>query len=96
MERKKEKKIGSLLDDFVRANNLQQGLAEYRITKAWGTLLGKSVAMATKSLYVKDRKLFVKIHSSVMRNELTMIKPDIIRRLNESAGTDVIDDVVIR
>lgn len=96
MERKKEKKIGSLLDDFVRANNLQQGLAEYRVTKAWSTLLGKSVAMATKSLYVKDRKLFVKIHSSVMRNELTMIKSDIIRRLNESAGTNVIDDVIIR
>jgi hypothetical protein len=52
--------------------------------------------MATKSIYVKDRKLFVKIHSSVMRNELTMIKPDIIRRLNETAGSEVIDDVIIR
>ena len=96
MERKKEQKIGSLLDDFVRANNLQQGLAEYRIAKAWNTLLGKSVAMATRSVYVKDRKLFVKIHSSVIRNELTMIKADIIRRLNEIAGADVIDDVIIR
>ena len=96
MERKKEKKIGSLLDDFVRVNNLQHGLAEYRVTKAWNTLLGKSVALATRSIYIKDRKLFVKIHSSVMRNELTMIKGDIVRRLNETAGAEVIDDVIIR
>jgi hypothetical protein len=96
MERKKEKKIGSLLDDFVRANNLEKGLTEYRVTKAWYTLLGKSVANATRSVYVKDRKLFVKIHSSVMRNELSMIKEDIILRLNESAGAEAIDDVILK
>jgi predicted nucleic acid-binding Zn ribbon protein len=96
MERKREKKIGSLLDDFVRANNLQQGLAEYRIKKGWNELLGRSVAMATRSIYIRDKKLFVKLHSSVMRNELTMIKEDIIRRLNETAGYEVIDDLVIR
>ena len=96
MERKREKKIGSLLDEFVRANNLQKGLAEYRIEKSWGELLGRNVAMATRSLYIKDRKLIVKLHSSVLRNELTMIKSDLIRRLNESAGSEVIDDVVLR
>ncbi|MEX0982335.1 MAG: DUF721 domain-containing protein [Bacteroidales bacterium] len=96
MERKREKKIGSLLDEFVRANNLENGLAEYRIEKSWGELLGRNVAMATRSLYIKDRKLIVKLHSSVLRNELAMIKSDLIRRLNESAGSEVIDDVVLR
>jgi len=96
MDRKKEQKIGSLLDEFVRANNLQKGLAEYRISKGWGELLGRSVAMSTKSMFIKDRKLFVKLHSSVMRNELSMIKQDLIRRLNEYAGADVLDDVILR
>ena len=96
MERRQEKKIGSLLDEFVRKNNLQKGLAEYRIQKSWNELLGKSVALSTKSMYIKDRILFVKLHSSVIRNELTLIKDDLIRRLNESAGAEVIDDVVIK
>lgn len=96
MERRYEKKIGSLLDDFVRKNNLEHGFAEYKISKGWNELLGKSVAMATKSLYIKERKLFVKLHSSVLRNELTMMKEDIILRLNEYAGSNVIDDVIIR
>lgn len=96
MERKKEKKIGSILDDFVRANNLQRGLAEYRISKGWSELLGKSVSMATKSMFIKDRKLIVKLHSSVMRNELSMIRTDLTKRLNEYAGADVLDDVIFR
>jgi hypothetical protein len=96
MERKREKRIGSLLDEFVRANNLQKGLAEYRIEKSWYALLGRNVAMATRSLYIRDKKLFVKLHSSVLRNELTLIKQDLIRRLNESAGAEVIDDVILK
>jgi hypothetical protein len=96
MERRKEKKLNSLLDDFVRANNLSRGLAEYRITKGWHSLLGKSVSLATKSLYIKNRKLFVQLHSSVMRNELLLIKEDVIRRLNEEAGSEIIDDLVTR
>lgn len=96
MERKKEKKLNSLLDDFVRANNLSQGLAEYRVTKSWHSLLGISVSRATKSLYIKNRKLFVQLYSSVMRNELLLIKEDIIKRLNEEAGSEIIDDLVIR
>ena len=96
MERKKEQKLDSILDAFVRSNNLQQGLSEYRVTKGWGELLGKNVALATRSIYVKEGKLFVKLHSSVLRNELTMIKDDLIRRLNEYAGSEVITDVVIR
>jgi hypothetical protein len=96
MERKREKKIGSLLDEFVRANNLQKGLAEYRISKSWNTLLGNRVALATKTLYINNRKLFVTLHSSVLRNELSMIKGDLIKRLNEDAGAEVIDDIIIK
>lgn len=96
MERKQEKKIGSLLDEFLRKNNLQKGYAEYKIIKAWDNLLGKSIAKATKEIYIRDRKLFVKLHSSVMRNELSMIKDALLQRLNEEVGNEVITDIIIR
>ncbi len=96
MKRKSEQKIGSLLDQFIRANHLEKGLAEYRVRKAWNELLGISVSRATKSLYIKDRILFVKLHSSVLRNELSMMKSDIILRLNESAGSEVVEDIIIK
>jgi predicted nucleic acid-binding Zn ribbon protein len=96
MKRKEIKRIDSLLGQFVRANKLEKGLAEYRLIKSWNELLGIMVAKKTKSLYIRNRKLFVTLHSSVVRNELEMMKDDLIPRLNEAAGMKIIDDVVLR
>ena len=96
MKRKEVKKIGSLLDAFVKANHLEAGLAEYRIVKSWRELLGVSVSKKTKSLVIKNRKLIVTLHSSVVRNELMMIKDTLIERLNDEAGMDVIDDIILK
>lgn len=96
MERKDVCKIDSLLDQFVKANGLENGLAEYRLMKSWNELLGITIAKKTKSLRVQNRKLYVSLYSSVVRNELSLIKDTLIPKLNEAAGMDVIDDVVLR
>ena len=96
MERKEIQKVSSLLDQFVKANKLERGLAEYRLKKSWKDLLGITVAKKTKDLYIRQRKLFVVLHSSVVRNELSMIKERLIVKLNEAAGMEVIDDIVLK
>lgn len=96
MRRKEVRKIDTLLQQFVKANGLERGLAEYRLMKSWKDLLGISVAKKTKSLRIQNRRLYVTLHSSVVRNELSMIKESLIPKLNEAAGMDVIDDVVLR
>ena len=96
MKRKEVKKVGDLLYHFLKANGLERGYAEYRLKKAWGELLGIPVARRTSSLTIRNRKLFVTLHSSVMRQELDMIKDTLVPRLNEAAGMDVIDELVLR
>ena len=96
MKRKEVKKIGSLLSDYVKANHLEDGLSEYRIIKSWPELLGVSVSKKTKSLVIKNRKLIVYLNSSVVRNELMMIKETLIQRLNEVACRDAIDDIILK
>jgi predicted nucleic acid-binding Zn ribbon protein len=96
MEKKEIRKIDSLLQQFVKANNLEKGLAEYRLMKSWNELLGVTIARRTRSMYIRNRKLFVTLHSSVVRNELSMIKQSLIPRLNEAAGMHVIDDIVLK
>ena len=96
MDKKDTRKIDSLLQQFVKENNLERGLAEYRLIKSWKDLLGITVAKRTKNLQIRRRKLYVTLHSSVVRSELAMIKDSLIPRLNEAAGMDVIDDIVLR
>jgi len=96
MKRKDFEKMDSLLYQFVKANGLERGLAEHRLMKSWKDLLGISVAKKTKSLRIRNKKLYVTLQSSVVRNELSMMKDSLIPKLNEAAGMDVIDDVVLR
>lgn len=96
MEKKDIQKIDTLLDQYVKANHLERGLAEYRLKKSWNDLLGVSIARKTKNIYIRNRKLFVTLHSSVVRNELSMMKETLILRLNEAAGMKVIDDIVLK
>lgn len=96
MERKEVKKIGTLVDEFVKTHRLEEGLAEYRLKKSWKKLLGTGISRKTKSLVIKNRRLIVTIQSSVIRNELMMMKDTLIPRLNAEAGHDVIDDIVFK
>lgn len=96
MKRKEIQKIDSLLDQFVKSNKLEKGLAEYRLLKSWKDLLGVTISRKTKSMHIRNRKLFVTLHSSVVRNELSMIKDTLIKRLNEAAGMNVIDDIILK
>ncbi len=96
MQKKETRKLDTLLQQFVKANNLERGLAEYRLMKSWKELLGITVARRTRSLHIRNRKLYVTLHSSVVRNELSMIKESLIPRLNEAAGMKVIDDIVLK
>lgn len=96
MERKEIKRIDSLLQQFLKSNKLEKGFAEYRLTKSWKDLLGVTVAKKTKELRIYKRTLYVTLHSSVVRNELEMIKDTLIPRLNEAAGMSVIDKIIFR
>jgi len=96
MRKSQTQDISQIISGILKSNGLEDKLAETRLIQSWEELLGKSVAKLTKSMYVKNRTLFVSLNSSVVRNELAMIKKDLLIRLNEKAGKCIIDDIVLR
>ena len=96
MERTKIRKVSDILKDFLRENKLDIRLKERQIIESWEDLMGKTISRATKKIYIKETKLFVVVSSSVIRNELHMLKTDIVKKLNERAGEDIITELVLR
>jgi hypothetical protein len=89
--------ISSILDDYLADNpQLAIQIAENRAINAWNSLLGATVARYTSNLYVQNRKLYAKITSPVLKSELTLCRGQLVRRLNEKAGRNVIDDIIFR
>jgi hypothetical protein len=96
MKRINTQLIGSVLDDFFEQNpELADKLAETRLIGLWKTALGPSVSRFTDSLYIKKRALYVRITSSILKNELMMCREQLIKKLNDEAGRNVIDSIVL-
>jgi len=85
--------LKELVDGFMKAYRLDGKMKELDVLKGWPEMMGIAVANRTESLYIRNRVLHVKLTSSVMRNELAHGKQIILLRVNEYAGSSIIDDV---
>jgi len=96
MKRVNTQLIGTVLDDFFEQNpELADKLAEVRLLDSWKTILGSSVSRFTDNMYIKKRTLYVRLTSSVLKNELMMCREQLIIKLNNQAGRNVIDSITL-
>ena len=96
MRKSNTQKISEVLKEYLKEMMIDQKLKEVNIVRSWEKLMGKAVSSRTKSVYIKNKVLFVHLKSSVLRNELVMMRQTIIDKLNENAGEKIIEKIVIR
>ena len=97
MKRNNSQKLGDLLRDFFEENSeLYDKMMEIRIQRSWKEVLGPMVMQYTRTVYVRDKVLYVYLTSSVLRSELILCREKLVKSLNEYAGSSVIKDIVIR
>ena len=97
MKRNNSQKLGDLLRDFFEENSeLYDKMMEIRIQRSWKEVLGPMVMQYTRTVYVRDKVLYVYLTSSVLRSELILCREKLVKSLNEYGGSSVIKDIVIR
>lgn len=95
MRKRETQGIGTVINEYIKALGLEARLKENSVLNSWEDILGKSVARATSKIYYKDFTLYVKIDSSVVKNEVMMLKDEIIKRMNNEAGFEMIKKMII-
>jgi predicted nucleic acid-binding Zn ribbon protein len=96
MSRHNENSIKEAIEKLLKVYKLDDRLAERRLIGAWEEVMGKMIANHTKDLFVRNKQLFVTLDSAALRNELAMAKTKIVQMMNNAAGKEVINDVVLR
>jgi predicted nucleic acid-binding Zn ribbon protein len=96
MRRSKTISIAEAVNDYIKEMNLGGKLNEISVINSWEEIVGKAISSRTSKIYIKDHILFVHLSSSVVRNELLMLRELLKEKLNERAGTEVIRDIVLR
>ena len=96
MRKKNEMKLGEAIRVYLKAMGLDRKLKENQLINSWEDTLGKAVAKSTRKIYIQNRVLFVQLNSSIIRQELQMMKTALIDRLNQNVGEQLISDIVLR
>jgi predicted nucleic acid-binding Zn ribbon protein len=87
--------IAEVLKDFIQQNNLQKGIDRAQIKDIWEQVMGPAVHKYTQDIQLQGNKLIVKLSSSVLREELSYGKTQIMQILNEALGKDLIQDIFL-
>ena len=88
--------IGEIIAQFISEKNIGQKLDETQIMRLWPKIAGETVNAYTQSMYVHNRTLYVRLSSAVLRNELMMLRSELLNRLNSEIGHPVIDNIIFR
>jgi predicted nucleic acid-binding Zn ribbon protein len=96
MKRQNTQLLKDILQQVIRDRDMEPKLQEARILTYWDELTGAAVARATRNKYIRNRKLFVYLNSSIVRQQLFMVRDDLVEKLNRQEGASVIDELVLR
>ena len=94
-KRNNDKTLKEAIEQMLDVYRLRRKFDETALIAAWPELMGNSIASRTTQLYIADKKLFVRVESSVIKDELLLMKSQILEKMNDRAGKVVITSLVV-
>lgn len=90
MKRRNTQTISDLLAGYIRTEGLETPLAEHRAIEAWSSVAGEVAAANTLEVSLRNQTFIVRVASPVVRHQLLMRSTEILRKLNEAAGVQIL------
>ena len=94
MGRTNDKTLKEAIAQMLNVYKIKRRFDETGIITAWPELVGKSVANRTKEIFIRDKKLFLRIESSVIKNELVLMRTQIIEKINNEASSVLVEEII--
>ena len=93
MFKKRVQTIDEILQRFLRDEGLETPLLQKRLIDSWEKVVGDTVAQYTAEKFIKNQTLFVKITNPALRQDLGMMRSQLVKRLNETVSSLIITDI---
>jgi len=94
MRKPNDKTMKEAIEQMLNVYKIKRRFDETAIITAWPDIVGKPVANRTKELFINNKRLFLRIESSVVKNELLMMRSQIIEKINTEAGDTIVEEII--
>lgn len=87
--------IKQALNQYMKRFGLQRKVEEIKLLQLWPEIAGEFIARNTSDLQVRDRRLIIRVNSSVIKHQLLISRDTIIQRVNQFMEQEYINDLVL-
>ncbi len=94
MRKPNDKTMKEAIAQMLNVYKIKRRFDETAIITAWPEIVGKPVANRTSEIFVNNKRLFLRIESSVVKNELLMMRSQIIEKINTQAGDVLVEEII--
>lgn len=93
MRKQQAQSIGDVIAEYLRESGLEKPLLERQIVASWNDLMGETVARLTRSVEIQNGVLRVKLSSAALKAQLFECRHELIKKMNDSVGCEVVTDL---
>ena len=93
MFRRKVQPLSALINQFLRQEGLETPLLQKRLLDAWVEVMGATIDGYTAEKAIRNQTLFIKLTSPALRADLSMMRTELIKKLNSKVGAMIITDI---
>ena len=86
-------RIGELLRERFHTLGWEQRLREEDVLTGWAAAVGPRIAAHARPSHIDNHRLTVVTESPVWTQQLSMLKPELLRRIAGSFGPDTVTDL---
>jgi predicted nucleic acid-binding Zn ribbon protein len=96
MESKNQHSLGEVIKTISRGRKVAPGYNEYKVKRWWQDTMGSMINEQTKKLYLNKDTLLVYVDSAALKSELNINKNQLIEKINEYLGEEVVGKIQVR
>jgi predicted nucleic acid-binding Zn ribbon protein len=86
-KKRRPKKLGDVMSDVLSHAGIADRIAQAAVIPDWRDLVGEQIARVTEPLSVTTQgTLFVAVKTNAWMTELSLLEPQLLRRLNQKTG----------
>lgn len=85
--------VKDLILQTMREQGLETPLNQKRLVEAWPEVAGPVIARYTLNTYIYNQTLFVRLSNPALRSDLSMMRQELVKKLNDYVGEQIITDV---
>ena len=90
---KRPERIGDLLRERIAALGWECRLREEEVLTGWDAAVGPQIAAHARPSHIANHRLTIVTESPVWTQQLSMLKPELLRRIAGSFGRDAVTDL---